>query len=348
MAFNIPNVKFPSRASSRGLKFLWLFGSLLLVIVVSYNSCTTYVNPYEAGVKQSKFGKGIEERVYTTGLHYVGAGETMHRFPTDLQVLELTDSTTESSEDHRTTASINIQTSEGYNVRVDATILYRVKDPVRVMKALGPGRIFEDAAVIPRSAQALRRALGELDAEDFYRGQKRMDKQAQAQRTLTAELAEFGIEIVQVMIRRYTYDQRYQAAIEGRKIQDQSVFKNEAEAKAATATAAKNKIVAEGAAAVQIELARGEGEVKKLEAEAELYRRKKASEGDLLGKLAEAQGVELESAALRGIGSENLVGLKMADALKGTRVIVLPSDGEGGMNPLDLKAMLKRFDVQGK
>ena len=31
MAFNIPNVKFPSRASSRGLKFLWLFGSLLLI-----------------------------------------------------------------------------------------------------------------------------------------------------------------------------------------------------------------------------------------------------------------------------------------------------------------------------
>ena len=32
--------------------------------------------------------------------------------------------------------------------------------------------------------------------------------------------------------------------------------------------------------------------------------------------------------------------------LKGTRVIVLPSDGEGGMNPLDLKSLLKRFDVK--
>ena len=50
--------------------------------------------------------------------------------------------------------------------------------------------------------------------------------------------------------------------------------------------------------------------------------------------------------ALRGVGSENMVGLRMADALRGTRVIVLPTDGEGAMNPLDLKTLLKRFDVR--
>ena len=66
----------------------------------------------------------------------------------------------------------------------------------------------------------------------------------------------------------------------------------------------------------------------------------------LLVKLAEAQGTELENQALRGVGSENMVGMRMAEALKGTRVIVLPTDGEGGMNPLDLKTLLKRFDVK--
>ncbi|HYZ87951.1 MAG TPA: hypothetical protein VE620_01530, partial [Myxococcales bacterium] len=116
----------------------------------------------------------------------------------------------------------------------------------------------------------------------------------------------------------------------------------------ATANAAKNKIVAEGAAAVQVELSRGEAEVKKLDAEGDLYRRRRAAEGDLLIKLAEAQGTELENQALRGVGSENLVGLRMAEALRNTQVIVLPSDGEGGTNPLDLKSMLRRFDVKGE
>jgi regulator of protease activity HflC (stomatin/prohibitin superfamily) len=335
----------------KGFRTLWIAGSSALIILVAYNSCSTYVGPGETGVKQIKFGlgKGIEPTVYTTGLHYVGVGETMHRFPTRVQVLELSNSRSEASEDlegHRVAPGVNIQTSEGYTVQVDITVLYRIADPLKVMQTIGPGRQFEDSAVIPRAQQDLRRALGELDAEDFYRGNKRTQKSHDAQVALKEELNEKGIEVLQVLIRRYTYDQRYQAAIEQRKIQDQTVYKNEAEAKSATANAAKNKIIAEGAASVQVELARGEAEVKKLQAEADLYRRQKAAAGDLLVKLAEAQGIELENQALRGVGSENMVGLKMADALRGTRVIILPSDGEGGMNPLDLRTLLKRFDVK--
>ncbi|MFL5365337.1 MAG: SPFH domain-containing protein [Myxococcales bacterium] len=353
MAFTIPRVKVPTGGKLGKVSRLgWLSIASLVILLVGYNSCTTYVRPGEAGVKQSKFGKGIEPTVYGVGLHYVGVGETMHRFPTNLQVLELTNSRSETAgedvEGHRQTTAINIQTSEGYNVRVDATVLYRIADPLRVIQTIGLGRLFEDSAVIPRSAQDLRRALGELDAEDFYKGTKRMEKAHDAKVALAAELKDKGIEVVDVYVRRYIYDARYQQAIEQRKIQDQTVYKNEAEAKAATAAALKNKIVAEGAAAVQVELARGDGEMKKLDAQADLYRRQRAAEGDLLVKLAEAQGTELENQALRGVGSENMVGLRMADALKNTRVIVLPTDGESGMNPLDLRALLKRFDVGAK
>ncbi len=347
MALNIPRLNIP------GLRFarLWIIGSSILVLLLGYNSCSTYVKPGEAGVKQIKFGmgKGIEPFVYGTGLHYIGVGETMHRFPLRVQVLELSSSRSEGTEDlegHRLAPGINIQTSEGYTVQVDVTVLYRIADALKVMTTIGPGRLFEDSAVIPRAQQDLRRALGELDAEDFYRGTKRTQKAHDAQIALEAELKDKGIEILQVLVRKYSYDQRYQQAIEQRKIQDQTVYKNEAEAKAATANAAKNKIVAEGAASVQVELARGEAEVKKLEAQADLYRRTKAAAGDLLVKLAEAQGIELENQALRGVGSENMVGLRMAEALRGTRVIVLPTDGEGAMNPLDLKTLLKRFDVR--
>jgi len=49
-----------------------------------------------------------------------------------------------------------------------------------------------------------------------------------------------------------------------------------------------------------------------------------------LVKLAEAQGTELENQALRGAGSENMVGLRMADALRGTRVIVLRPTAKAG------------------
>lgn len=352
MALNIPKFNFPKPGmGGKAPRIVWLLGSSLLVLLVGYNACTTYVRPSEAGVKQISYGpgKGIEPFVYGVGLHYVGVAEKMHLFPTRVQVLELTNSKGESGGDlegHRTTSSINIQTGEGYNVRVDATVLYRIADPLKVMQTIGPGRLFEDSAVIPRASQNLRRALGELDAEDFYRGTKRMEKASEARAALAADLKDKGIEVIEVFVRKYVYDQRYQNAIEARKIQDQTVFKNEAEAKAAIAAAAKNKIVAEGAAAVQVELARGESEVKKLEAQADLYRRTKAAEGDLQVKLAEAHGTELENQALRAAGAENMVGLRMAEALRNTQVIILPTDGEGGMNPLDLKSLLRRFDVR--
>src|SRR3954470_15850735 len=236
MAFTIPRVKIPTGGKRGKVSRLgWVSIASLVILLGGYNSCTTYVRPGEAGVKQSKFGKGIEPTVYGVGLHYVGVGETMHRFPTNLQVLELTNSRSETAgedvEGHRTTSAINIQTSEGYNVRVDATVLYRVSDPLQVMSSIGPGRLFEDSAVIPRAAQDLRRTLGELDAEDFYRGTKRMEKAREAHAQLAAELKDKGIEVVQVFVRKYIYDQRYQNAIEQRKIQDQTVYKNEAEAK---------------------------------------------------------------------------------------------------------------------
>ncbi|TMA19254.1 MAG: hypothetical protein E6J85_12585, partial [Deltaproteobacteria bacterium] len=161
MAFTIPRVSVGTAGRLGKISRLgWLVIAGSVVLLLGYNSCTTYVRPGEAGVKQSKFGKGIEPTIYGVGLHYVGVGETMHRFPTNLQVLELTNSRSETAgedvEGHRQTTAINIQTSEGYNVRVDATVLYRIVDPLRVIQTIGLGRLFEDAAVIPRSAQDLR------------------------------------------------------------------------------------------------------------------------------------------------------------------------------------------------
>lgn len=334
------------------MRILWPLGMAVFAGLFAYNACTVYVRPYQLGVKQAILGgeKGIRETVYGPGLHWVTPGtERMHLFPSDLQVLEMADSTAGvgESSNHRVVRAIKIQTSEGYTVAADVTVLYRIDNPYKVMTQIGPGRLYEDSAVIPRAEQVLRRTLGELDSDDFYKGDQRDKAMDQAQKLLTAELEPRGIQVTHVLLRQYRYDARYQQAIEQRKIQDQSVFKNQAEAAAAQAEAEKNRIIAEGQATVQVELSRGDAEVAKLRSEAELYRRTQAAQGDLVVKLAKAKGTELESTALRGSGSENMVGLKMADVLQGTQVIVVPTDGEGGVNPLDLNSALKRFDVKG-
>ncbi|HYV49756.1 MAG TPA: SPFH domain-containing protein [Myxococcaceae bacterium] len=337
---------------TRAGRLFYLVTAIAVATLVGYGSCTTYVKPNEFGIKQVTWGtgKGVKPDIYRTGLHWVTPGaERMHRFPTDLQILNLTSDSSErerDADDARAAPALNIQTSEGYKVSVDISVLYRIVDPYKVITQVGPGRLYEDSLVIPRSEQTLRKTLGELDAEEFYDVQKRLSRLEAATAALREQLEPAGLSVVNIFVRRYTYDDRYEKAIEARKVQDQSVFKNKAEADMASANAEKDRIVAVGEAAMKVELARGDAEKKKLEAEADLYERKQRAAGELQVKLAEAEGTRLENAALQGQGSEYMVGLKMADVLKNTKVIILPTDGPNGTNPLDLKRSLERFDVK--
>ncbi len=334
---------------TKGGRALYLVLAAAVAGVFGYGSCTTYVRPNESGIKQVVYGtgKGIKKDIYRPGLHFVAAGmERLHRFPTDVQSLNMTGEASGPREDSRNSAPLNIQTSEGYNVTVDVSVLYRVVDPYQVITAVGPGTLYQDSLVVPRSSQVLRKQLGALDAEEFYDVAKRTARVEKAVEELNQELNSSGIKVLNVFVRGYEYDQRYQHAIEQRKIQDQSVFKNIAEADMAAANAEKDRIVAVGDASVRVELARGDAEKSKLESEAELYERSQRAGGELQLKLAEAEGTRLANEALRGSGSEAMVGLRMAEVLKGTKVVVIPTDGPSGFNPLDLQTVLRRFDVR--
>ena len=97
---------------------------------------------------------------------------------------------------------------------------------------------------------------------------------------------------------------------------------------------------------VSVELEKGKAYVTRTRAEKDLYFRKKTADADLLVKLAEAEKTRLKNEALKGKGAERMVGLKMAEVYKGLDVIILPSDGPSGVNPLDLDNALRLFDVK--
>ena len=63
----------------------------------------------------------------------------------------------------------------------------------------------------------------------------------------------------------------------------------------------------------------------------------------MLVALAEARGTQLENEALQAGGAANVVGLRMAEVLDGTEVIILSTTGPSGVNPLDLDALLRGF-----
>lgn len=306
----------------------------------------------EFGVRQIYLGpfQGVQkDKLEGPGLHLVIPGyERLHVFPRELQTLDFNDSERTAAarklgRDYHWAPSIRIQTSEGYQVTVDVSVLYRVTDPYTVLTKVGTGRLFETQVVQGRADKILRQTLGALNAEEFYDDDMRMARVLQARELLEADVEPWGIQVWDVLLREYTYDDRYQTAIEDRKIQDQRVFKNQAESLSATREAERNRVVAEGQATIGIEEERGRSEVRRINAEAQLYYRERIAKGDLLLALAEAEGTELENRALQAVGAGNLVGLEMAKALEGIEAIVVSTTGKDAVNPLDLDTLVEGF-----
>ncbi|MBN1960308.1 MAG: SPFH domain-containing protein [Deltaproteobacteria bacterium] len=323
---------------------LFMAGIVFLVLMIFWGSCVDYVRPYEAGIKESRYTGGVSKEVIEGGQWvFTGPGVTIHRFPTAVQSLEMTNNSREASNSAqgvRRIKRIEIDTSDGGKVQVDVTVLFRITDPYAVMTKIGPKRLFEDAAVIPKAVLALKENLGQLLAEDFYHESHRIERCLSAQEQMNKLLKEVGIKVEHILVRQYYYEEGYQQQIENRKVQDQLVFTNRSMGEAAKEDAARRKIESEGEAAGAVERKRGEAEVIKIRAEAGLYRRKKESEGDMLVKVAEAKGTQLVNKAYASSGSDNLVALEMAKVLEGISLIVV-SDDKSGVNPLDVNQMLR-------
>lgn len=328
---------------------------VVLVILVKLLTplCFTYVGPNEYAIKVVQVPiaghRGVHEEVYQTGYHFVlrpFGFEQMFFFPKDIQVLDLTGAREEAAQEAKVTKPAHIQTSDGFFVDVDVSILYHVKDPYRVFTRLGPGRLFESNGIVPKAEPILKQTLGELTTEEFYVSPKRSAKTELARQLLVKELEPYGLEVKQVLVRYFRYTEEIQKNIEEKKLKDQLVFKNQAEGRAAVEGAQLKKMVQEGQAAVDIKIQEGRAYVTKKEADRDLYVRTKRAEADLLIKLAEAKKTQLRNDALQGAGSDRMVGLKLAEVYKGLDLVVLPSDGANGVNPLDLDRTMRLLEVK--
>ena len=330
---------------------------LLLFILVKLVmfACVTYVGPNQWGIKVVRLpilgSRGVHNQIYPTGFHVVlkpFSAEQMYLFPKDVQVIDFTGTREEAAQEAVLRRPAHIQTSDGFFVDVDASILYKIVDPYKVFTQLGSGRLFESGGIVPKAEPILKQTLGELTTEQFYDSPLRHAKAEMARDLLNKELNPYGLQIDQVLVRYFRYSEEIQKNIEEKKLKDQLVFKNQAEARAARDEAQLKKMVQEGEATVAIKLQEGRAYITTKDAERDLYARKKRAEADLSIKLADAKKTQLRNEALQGVGSSRMVGLKMAEVYKGLDVIVLPSDGPNGVNPLNLEQALKFLNAKEK
>ncbi len=340
-----------------GLSLLFVLFFLLVALI--YATCSQYIHPDEFAVKQVDVpmplltgAAGIHTNIYDTGVHWLTPGcEKFLVFPKSIRAVTLhSKNSQERSEENqryvRFEDAAHIQTSDGFFINLDVSILYRIIDPYKVVREFGAGVLYEQNGILFQAEPTLKSTMGTLRPEDFFNAAERVAKQDEARDRFNDFLVPRGLKVEYVLIRYPQYHEAVQARIEARNIQEQTKLKNIEEAKLAEALGTLNETIQQGEASLSIKLTEGSNYVTRLTAQMEAYRRIKSSEAERVVSVADAEKQRMINEAYQGEGADRLVGLQWAKVLSGLDTIVLEAGGPNGFNPLDMQSLMKQLRLQ--
>ena len=322
----------------------------LIVIIVLVATCTREVKPWEVGVMTVNMlgKKGVREKVYPPGRYIILPFiRSFVVYDTSVQKLVFEkDSIGKSGKTYKG-QKIEVRTSDGNTVWVDMTFLFRVIDAKapKIRATIGKGDLYVHKLLYSNFRETPRNEFGKITAEDFYNSEKREHMVNEIKNDLNAKLNDSGIEIVDVLVNSYYFTKDFETRISQRKIADQEKFVNIAAARANKELGKLNEIQQQNKYLYETEKQRGIQDSQVILAKAERYRVEKQAEGDLAVKKAEAEGQRLLNEAYRKAGAGNVLGLKMADLLKGIDEIVIPVGGEDSWNPTELDKLLRSWGL---
>jgi regulator of protease activity HflC (stomatin/prohibitin superfamily) len=304
-----------------------------------FSGCVIYsTEPTEVGVRTRKFAligrKGVEDKVYAPGSTYFFLPfiNDWHTFDTKLQNLEMVFD--RSRGDRRTQDDLLFKTIDGNDISLDVIIAYRLdaeKAPYILQNVADSDRTLREKIVRTIARSKPRDIFGELTTEEFYVADKREAQSQRAKDVLQDILGPLGIVVEKVLTKDYRFNKEYQKAIEDKKVADQQVQKNKSAQHAALEEYKRKLEEAKGE--VNKMVADADGTYRKSKIEADVYYEKQQllAEAIKAEGVAEAKGIREMNNALAGSGGEAFVKLRIAEALQGKQIMLLPVS-EGGMN----------------
>ena len=319
------------------LRMGMMAAAVVLGFTAFYVGCTARVRPNELGVEQHRLGsqKGIVSRAFGPGLYFVGPGTAMHTFPREIHVLEASydrqdalaraqntkvkEKVQEYFDDrdaslgaatHRTVDALNVQTSDGYAVTADLTLLYSIADPVKVAREFGWGSLYVDSFVVSTFRNGILATLGKMNAESFYDAAVRIKAIEEAEGLLRQLFQERGFTVEKLLLRNFRYADNYEKSLRDKKVAVQLAEKNRKESLVNEEKARLQQIQAKGDATITIAESEIAARIAKVRAEAELYSSQVRARADTQVNLAQAEGKRLKAEALTQDGGRYVVALE--------------------------------------
>lgn len=336
------------------MKRILLLG-LAVIWLQAISGCILYsTGSTEVGVRTRKLTlwgeKGVENKTYAPGSTYIFLPfiNDWHTFDTKLQNLEMVHET--SRGDRRSRDDLLLKTIDGNDISLDVIIAYRLdadKAPYILQQVADNDRALREKIVRTVARSKPRDIFGELATEEFYVADKREHQAQRAKQVLQEILGPLGITVEKVLTKDYRFNPEYQKAIEDKKVADQQVQKNRSAQHAALEEYKRKLEEAKGEVNKMVADADGTYRRAKIEADVYFEKQKLLAEAIKAEGVAEAKGIEEMNKALAGSGGEAFVKLRIAEAMQGKRIMLLPVS-EGGMNlkTTDINQLINTLGVR--
>lgn len=294
----------------------------------------------EVGVRIIKWSplakKGVVKDVYAPGATYffLPVINEWYTFDTKLQNMEMTVSKGGSRFGRD---DLIFKTIDGNDIALDVIIAYRINPsmaPDILMNVAQDNHELEEKLVRPITRNVTRELFGALKTEDFYVANKRTEQAEAVKTSLNAILKPYGVIVESVLPKDYRFNPAYQKAIEEKKVADQMAERYKSEVKATVEEYLQKVQIAQGDVNKMVADVDGEFMKAKIEADAYYEQQTRIAQAIEAEGTAEAKGIEKMVEALNSAGGKTMVKMKLAEALAGKRILVLPFGDSGG---IDLK-----------
>jgi regulator of protease activity HflC (stomatin/prohibitin superfamily) len=328
--------------------------ALALVWLGGLGGCFYRTGSTEVGVRTKKLtlwgAKGVEDKVYAPGSTYIFLPliNDWSTFDTKLQNLEMVYE--QGRGDRRMRDDLLFKTIDGNDISLDVIIAYRLdaaKAPYVLQNVADSDSALRERIVRTIARSKPRDIFGELTTEEFYVAEKRELQAQRAKEVLQEMLGPMGLIVEKVLTKDYRFNPEYQKAIEDKKVADQQVQKNKSAQHAAEEEYKRKLEEAKGEVNKLVADADGAYRKAKIDADAYYEQQRLIAEATKAEGIAEAKGIQEMNNALAGSGGEALVKLRIAEALQGKRIVLLPVS-EGGMNlkTTDVNRLLETMGVK--